>query len=62
MQKVLDDYLFTYNTKRPHQGRAMNGRTPIAVFKAGLPKPAPQTQPEKKEKSTQPNPSNQLVA
>jgi transposase InsO family protein len=47
MQKVLDEYLVTYNTKRPHQGRGMNGRTPITVFKAGLPKPSQQ----KKEKT-----------
>lgn len=47
MQAVLDDYLIGYNTKRPHQGRGMNGRTPATVFKAGLPK----HQPEKKEKS-----------
>jgi hypothetical protein len=38
MQTSLDDYLVTYNTRRPHQGRGMNGRTPITVFKAGLPK------------------------
>ena len=34
----LDAYLLVYNTKRPHQGRAMNGRTPQRVFKDGLPK------------------------
>lgn len=28
MQVVLDAYLVQYNTKRPHQGRGMNGRTP----------------------------------
>ena len=39
MQKDLDAYLHTYNHKRPHQGRNMNGRTPYQVFKAGLPKP-----------------------
>jgi transposase InsO family protein len=58
MQKVLDDYLVTYNTRRPHQGRGMNGRTPITVFKAGLPKPPPQ----KKEKSPPPKTDNQLAA
>ncbi len=26
MQKDLDEYLVIYNTKRPHQGRGMNGR------------------------------------
>lgn len=38
MQAVLDDYLKAYNTKRPHQGRGMNGRTPICAFTEGLPK------------------------
>jgi len=40
MQADLDAYLEHYNNKRPHQGRNMNGKTPYAVFKAGLPKPA----------------------
>ena len=31
MQSVLDQYLVDYNTKRPHQGRGMNGRTPNRV-------------------------------
>jgi hypothetical protein len=26
------------NTKRPHQGRGMNGRTPICAFTASMPK------------------------
>ena len=47
-----------YNPKRPHQGRGMNGRTPITVFKAGLPKPTP----TKKEKSPPQKPDNQLAA
>jgi hypothetical protein len=34
---VLDEWLITYNTKRPHQGRNMNGRTPSQAFKQGLP-------------------------
>lgn len=38
MQKDLDDYLVVYNTKRPHQGRKMKGRTPEQVFREGLPK------------------------
>jgi len=38
MQNDLDDYLIKYNTKRPHQGRNMNGRTPEKVFKEGLDK------------------------
>jgi transposase InsO family protein len=41
MQKDLDDYLVGYNTKRPHQGRGMKGRTPEKVFLAGLPKEVP---------------------
>jgi len=39
MQKDLDAYLVRYNTKRPHQGRGMNGRTPLKAFTDGLPKP-----------------------
>ena len=58
MQKVLDDYLVTYNTRRPHQGRGMNGRTPSTVFKAGLPK----SKPEKKEKSPTLKPQTPLAA
>ncbi|WP_269580685.1 IS481 family transposase [Roseibium sp. Sym1] len=38
MQTVLDAYLVHYNTRRPHQGRNMNGRTPAQAFKDGLPK------------------------
>ena len=41
MQKDLEAYLIRYNTERPHQGRNMNGRTPIQVFKACLPKGKP---------------------
>lgn len=36
MQVALDAYLVEYNTRRPHQGRGMNGRTPLAVFRAGI--------------------------
>ena len=55
MQDSLDDDLVNYHTRRPHQARNMNRRTPITVLKAGLPKP------EKKEKtksttSSQPEP------
>ncbi len=39
MQAVLDEYLTVYNTRRPHQGRGMNGRTPVQAFIDGLPKP-----------------------
>ncbi len=38
MQAVLDDCFKGYNTKRPHQGRGMNGRTPIRAFTEGMPK------------------------
>lgn len=38
MQADLDVYLVHYNTKRPHQGRGMNGRTPYQVFKEGRPR------------------------
>ena len=38
MQAVFDEYLECYNTKRPHQGRGMNGRTPIRAFTEGMPK------------------------
>ena len=37
MQTGLEAYLETYNRKRPHRGRAMEGRTPYQVFKTGLP-------------------------
>ena len=38
MQKDLDVYLETYNQRRPHRGRGMEGRTPCDVFKAGTPR------------------------
>ena len=38
MQKDLDAYLETYNRRRPHRGRCMEGRTPYDVFKAGRPR------------------------
>jgi transposase InsO family protein len=37
MQDDLDVYLDFYNSKRPHQGRGMNGRTPLTAFFEGLP-------------------------
>ena len=37
MQTDLDTHLVTYNTKRPHHGRGMNGRAPD-VFARCLPK------------------------
>jgi transposase InsO family protein len=38
MQAVLDEYLVSYNERRPHQGRGMKGRTPAQAFVDGLPK------------------------
>ncbi len=38
MQAVLDEYLGGYNTRRPHQGRGINGRTPSRTFNDGVPK------------------------
>jgi len=37
MQTDLDAFLNTYNQERSHQGRNMNGRTPLQAFLAGLP-------------------------
>lgn len=48
MQQVLDAYMDTYNQRRPHQGRGMNGRTPATVFTEGLLRP----QQQKEERST----------
>ncbi len=48
MQNDLDAYLASYNTKRPHQGRNMNGRTPATVFAASLPKPEKEDKLQKK--------------
>jgi transposase InsO family protein len=51
MQKDLDVYLVSYNTKRPHQGRGMKGRTSYQALKEGLPKKMKKTatQPAGKE-------------
>jgi transposase InsO family protein len=54
MQVVLDEYLVGYNTKRPHQGRGMNGRTPLVAFREGLPKPEAKKEKAKPEKQTNP--------
>jgi transposase InsO family protein len=40
MQADLDVFLAHYNTKRPHQGRDMKGKTPYQVFKNGISKPS----------------------
>lgn len=47
MQANLDEYLTYYNTKRPHQGRGMNGRTPQDVVCTGIPAPKPEPKPNK---------------
>lgn len=49
MQGVLNEYLVAYNTRRPHQGRGMNGRTPAKAFIDSLPKEtnAPTSKPNK---------------
>jgi transposase InsO family protein len=39
MQNDLDQYLVIYNTIRSHQGRGMNGKTPLDAFVGGLPHP-----------------------
>ena len=52
MQAVLDAYLVLYNTKRPHQGRGMNGRTPALAFVEGLPKLQQQKEDKRAEKRT----------
>lgn len=49
MQQDLDTYLVQYNTKRPHQGRNMNGRTPYTVFTAGVAKPKRASRKEAKQ-------------
>jgi transposase InsO family protein len=49
MQADLDAYLVIYNTKRPHQGRGMNGMTPLQAFKKGL-KLRPKTKPKEEPK------------
>ena len=45
MQAVLDAYLLAYNTKRPHPGRGMKGRTPITAFGEGPPRRAKKDMP-----------------
>jgi transposase InsO family protein len=52
MQQDLEAYLEQYNTKRPHRGRGMEGRTPYQVFKAGLKeaKKAARTREKQEEK------------
>ena len=49
MQKDLDAYLETYNTRPPHRRRGMEGRTPYVVFKAGIPGSATRKPSARKE-------------
>ena len=53
MQNALDHYLVCYNTKRPHQGRGMNGRTPLQAFTAGIQKPKRREKATKNENTVQ---------
>jgi transposase InsO family protein len=49
MQTALDAWLLRYNSERPHQGRGMNGRTPLKAFLDGLPlrpKPDQENEPQ----------------
>lgn len=55
MQKELNAYLVSYNTRRPHQGRGMKGRTPIQAFTDGLKlMPKPDLSQQKKEEKMNP--------
>lgn len=57
MQTVFDSYMESYNQRRPHQGRGMNGRTPAQAFVEGLPKPHQQREEKRAEKK----PTNQAA-
>ncbi|GEO81426.1 hypothetical protein [Pararhodospirillum oryzae] len=57
MQVAVDIYFIHHNEKRPHQGRVMNGRTPLKAFKEGIPQPDP-----KGEKTTPPSPNTATAA
>lgn len=52
MQASLDSYLKTYNANRPHQGRGMNGRTPLQAFTDGIPTPDATKEAPKTKKQT----------
>ena len=49
MQKDLDGYLQTYNTRRPRRGCGMKGRTLYEVFKAGIPRKRRTRKPSARE-------------
>lgn len=70
MQAVLDDYLASYNQRRPHQGRGMKGRTPETAFRDGLPRataaaasPSSKTpsSPKRKERPPVENPPSSIA-
>ena len=52
MQSVLGQYLVEHNAKRPHQGRGMNGRTPITAFIDGIRKEIPRNNPNPESRLT----------
>jgi len=58
MQKDLDAWLVHYNTKRPHQGRGMNGTTPTDRFVRCLPKPK-KPKEDKMKKAAKPDPQRE---
>ena len=58
MQAVLDTYLDGYNTRRPHQGRGMNGRTAAQAFAHGTRESAAM----KEEKTTTRKPAQKHAA
>jgi hypothetical protein len=37
LQQDLDAWLLKYNTKRPHQGKRCEGKTPMETFLENLP-------------------------
>lgn len=56
MQSDLDAYLEKYNTKRTHQGRNMNGRTPYQAFIDGMPPAADSVDTAEAKKKEAPKP------
>lgn len=57
MQVCLDDYLKTWNERRPHQGRGMKGRTSLQAFKTGIKPPKASKEEPTTEKTTGPQPT-----
>lgn len=64
MQVMLDAYLASYNTKRPRQGRGVNGRTPAKAFRDRIPKVSQQEggqdRPENRRLIRQPETADRL--